>query len=389
VTLASIAGVGMTPFGRLPELSLPEIAAPAVTGALEDAQVSAGEVEIAFVGNAIGGLATGQESIRGQVILRYSGITGIPIVNVENACASASTALHQAVLAVRSGLYRTALALGVEKMYVGDTPRTLSMIGTASDVAELGRHGLQFTSLYAMAAARYLRDFPDAAVEDFAAVAAKNSANGVRNPFAQFRRARTVAEVMDSRVIAEPLRLLMCSSIADGAAAAIVTSEPRDGSVDLLASIIRSGRYRADPAAAAPSSVATAGAAAYEQAAIAPADVGVVEVHDAAAPQELLHVEDLALVPRGEAGAALREDRLAVEGDLPVNPSGGLTSRGHAIGATGLAQIAELVWQLRDDAGARQARFAGRSRRVGLALNTGGRTVDDRAAIAVHVLELT
>jgi acetyl-CoA acyltransferase len=389
VTLASIAGVGMTPFGRLPERSLAEIAAPAVGAALEDAAVPANEVDIAFVGNAIGGMATGQESIRGQVILRYSGITGIPIVNVENACASASTALHQAVIAVRSGLYRTALAVGVEKMYVGDTPRTLSMIATASDVGEFERHGLQFTSLYAMAAARYLRDFPGASVEDFAAVAAKNSANGERNPYAQFRRARTVEEVMDSRVIAKPLTLLMCSSIADGAAAAIVTSEPRDGAVDVLASIVRSGRYRPDHSAPGPSSVATAGAAAYEQAGIGPADVGVVEVHDAAAPQELMHVEDLELVPRGEAGPALRDGRLATSGDLPVNPSGGLTSRGHAIGATGLAQIAELVWQLRGDADARQARFEGRSRRVGLALNTGGRTVDDRAAIAVHVLEAT
>jgi acetyl-CoA acetyltransferase len=389
VTLASIAGVGMTPFGRLPDRSLGEIAAPAVSAALEDAAVSANELDIAFVGNAIGGMATGQESIRGQVILRYSGITGIPIVNVENACASASTALHQAILAVRSGLYRTALALGVEKMYVGDTGRTLSMIASASDVAEFERHGLQFTSLYAMAAARYLREFPDNSVQDFAGVAAKNSANGERNPYAQFRRARTVAEVMDSRVIAEPLTLLMCSSIADGAAAAVVTSEPIDGAVDVLASVIRSGRYRADHSAPQPSSVATAAAAAYDQAGVAPTDVGVVEVHDAAAPQELMHVEDLALVGRGEAGHALREHRFSLDGELPVNPSGGLTSRGHAIGATGLAQIAELVWQLRGEADSRQVRFDGRSRRVGLALNTGGRTVDDRAAIAVHVLELT
>jgi acetyl-CoA acyltransferase len=179
----------------------------------------------------------------------------------------------------------------------------------------------------------------------------------------------------------------MCSSIADGAAAAIVTAEPRDAAVDVLASIVRSGRYRADHASPGPSSVATAGAAAFEQAGVAPRDVGVVEVHDAAAPQELMHLEDLALVPRGEAAPALRDDRLSTHGDLPVNPSGGLTSRGHAIGATGLAQIAELVWQLRGEADERQARFDGRSRRIGLALNTGGRTVDDRAAIAVHVLE--
>ncbi|MEA2419472.1 MAG: hypothetical protein QOE60_1678 [Thermoleophilaceae bacterium] len=388
MTLACIAGVGMTPFGRLPDASLAEIAAPAVTGAFVEAGVSAQDIEIAFVGNALGGLATGQESIRGQVILRHSGITGIPIVNVENACASAATALHQAVLAVRSGLYGTALALGVEKMYVGDTARTLSMIATASDIGEFERHGLQFTSLYAMAASRYLREFPDARLEDFAAVAAKNSANGELNPYAQFRKARSVPEVMASRPIADPLTLLMCSSIADGAAAAVVTSERLEGAVDILGSVIRSGLYRPNGFAPGPSSVGLAASIAYGQAGVSPGDVGVVEVHDAAAPQELLHVEDLGLLERGEGAAAIRDGRLARDGTLPVNPSGGLTSRGHAIGATGLAQVAELVWQLREDAGDRQVRFDGRERRVGLALNTGGRTVDDRAAIGVHVLEL-
>jgi acetyl-CoA acetyltransferase len=387
MSLAAVAGVGMTPFGRHLDASLGEIAAPAVTEALADAEISADEIQIAFVGNALGGLATGQESIRGQVALRYSGITGIPIVNVENACASASTALHQAVLAVRSGMYETALALGVEKMYLADTSRTLSMIAAASDVSQFHQHGLQFTSLYAMAARDYLRRHPGARLDDFALVAAKNSANGALNPNAQFRRARTVDEVLESKIIADPLTLLMCSSIADGAAAAVVRagSAPRD--VEILSSVVRSGMYRPPSASSAPSSVQVTGALAYRQARVTPDEIGVVEVHDAAASQEVIHIEHLGFVGEGEGAEAMRRGDFHLDGELPVNPSGGLTSRGHAIGATGLAQIAELVWQLRGIGGDRQVDFRGRRQRIGMALNTGGRTVDDRAAIAMHVLK--
>jgi acetyl-CoA acyltransferase len=381
-SLASIEGVGLHPFGSHPDRSLGDLAAVAIEGALADSGREASDIDIAFVGNSLGGPLAGQETIRGQVALRSSGLTGLPIVNVENACASSSSALHAAVMAVRSGLYATALVVGVEKMYIGDTSRTLQALGGASTAGLYATHGLQFTSLYAMAAKTYL-DQGGATLEDFALVSVKNAANGARNDVAQFRKERTVEQVLASRPIAEPLTLLMCCGIADGAAAAVVTARgSHDRSVGIIASALRSGQYR--PAGSTvPSSVAITADVAYHQAGVDPSDVGVVELHDAAAPQELLHLEDLGLTGDRRGWELIRAGETALDGRLPVNPSGGLMARGHAIGATGLAQVAELVTQLRGEAGERQARI---ERPIGLALNTGGRTVDDRAAIAVTLL---
>jgi acetyl-CoA acetyltransferase len=382
--LAHIEGVGLHPFGRHPEQSLGDLAAVAIDAALRDGGCEIGDIDVACVGNSLGGALAGQETIRGQVALRSSGLTGIPVLNVENACASSSSALHAAIMAVRSGMYRTALAVGVEKMYVGDTSQTLRALGNAATEGLYRVHGLQFTSLYAMAAKAYLADNPGAELADFARVSVKNAANGARNDAAQFRRPRTVEQVLESRPIAEPLTLLMCCGIADGASAAVVTAAPRsDRAVRVLASALRSGAYRSPRADPGPSSVALAARDAYEQAGVGAQDVGVVELHDAAAPQELMHLEDLGLSERGRAWEMTRAGETALDGRLPVNPSGGLLSRGHAIGATGLAQVAEVCTQLRGEAGERQIRS---SRPVGLTLNTGGRTVDDRAAIAVHLL---
>jgi acetyl-CoA acyltransferase len=380
--LAFVEGVGLHPFGKHPDRSLGDLAAVAIDGALADSGREASDIDIAFVGNSLAGPLAGQETIRGQVALRSSGLTGLPIVNVENACASSSSALHAAVMAVRSGMYKTALAVGVEKMYVGDTSRTLQALGGASTAGLFAVHGLQFTSLYAMAAKTYLAD-GEAELEDFALVSVKNAANGARNEMAQFRTPRTVEQVLDSRPIAEPLTLLMCCGIADGAAAAVVTAVPSGPrSVGIVASVLRSGQFR--PAGTPmPSSVALAARLAYEQSGLRPADVGVVELHDAAAPQELLHLEDLGLTGERRGWELVRAGETALDGPLPVNPSGGLMARGHAIGATGLAQIAELTIQLRGEGGDRQANVTAP---VGLALNTGGRTVDDRAAIAVTML---
>jgi acetyl-CoA acetyltransferase len=380
--LGFVEGIGLHRFGAHPESGLDDLAAPAIDGALADAECDPRDVDIAFVANSLGGSLAGQEAVRGQAVLRTSGITGIPIMNIENACASASSALHAALMAVRAGPYRTALVVGVEKMHVGDTGRTLAALGGAATGGLFERHGLQFTALYAMGAKAYMAQ-TEATLEDFALVSVKNAANGALNEVAQFRKPRTVEQVLESRLIAEPLTLLMCCGIADGAAAAIVTARPRsDRAVGVAASVLRSGGY-AHSGEALPSSVAVTANEAYRAAGLGPEDVGVVELHDAAAPQELIHLEHLGLSEPGTAWRLVRAGQTRLDGALPVNPSGGLMARGHAIGATGLAQIAELCIQLRGEAGARQASI---QRPVALALNTGGRTLDDRAAIAVHLL---
>ena len=392
-----IAGVGMTRFAKVPE-GLRHLAGEAVSAALTDSGVSVEEVEAAYVGNAVAGLVTGQEMIRGQVMLRPLGIEGIPIFNIENACASASSALNLGWQAVANGMHDVVLCLGAEKLSHDDKTIGMNAIGTAIDVemrAELAEEvstngddeGARsfFMDLYADMARRYM-SASGATAEDFAAVVVKNQHNGARNPRAQYGAELSVEQVLASRRVVDPLTVLMCSPISDGAAAVVLMSERaarRRGASGprIRASVVRSGNVhdKDDPTAG---SAARAAAAAFEQAGLGPGDLDCAELHDASAPAELIVYEQIGLAEPGGGPELLASGRTRLDGELPVNTSGGLLSKGHPIGATGIAQVCEASWQLRGEAGERQVEGA----RVALTQNGGGWLEGDSAAMSVHIL---
>jgi acetyl-CoA acyltransferase len=397
-----IAGAAMTRFGKFPDRTVRALAEQAVRAALADAGVTAGQVDMVFFANAVAGLLTGQEMIRGQVALRYTGLSGVPLVNVENACASSSSAFYLACLAVGSGAAEAALAVGAEKLTHDDKTRSFAAIGTAVDqdeIAELrqrwapagcegstaprgaddGKRSL-FMDFYAKKTRDYMQR-SGAGVRDLAQVAVKNHRHAAFNPLAQYRNEVTAEEVLASRQVSPPLTLLMCSPVGDGAAALVVCSADlarRLGArVRVRACALASGR---DGASAGP--VERAAAAAYEQSGLGPDDVHVAELHDAAAPAELMEYEHLGLCAPGDGPRLLSGGATALGGRLPVNTSGGLLSKGHPIGATGCGQLAELADQLRARCGGRQVAGA----RVALAQNAGGVLGDDNAAAVVTVL---
>jgi acetyl-CoA acetyltransferase len=387
----AIIGVGAHPSGRFSEKQLKDIAYPAIWDALTDAGIKAADVQVAYVANSLGGLLTGQEGVRGQVVLQHSGITGIPIVNVENACASAATALRGAWLEIASGAADVALAVGVEKMNVGDSARTIAALSAVSEL-DLAELGLSFTTSYAIHPKINLKARMKEygwTVEDFAKPAVKNSHNGSLNPLAQHRRPLSIQEIVQSRIIVNPLTLLMCSSISDGAAAAVLCAAnvaarfTSKTPIRIASCILRSGEYRL-PEDQRPDSATTAAFAAYEKAGIGPEDLEVIELHDAMAPAELMLYERLGLCPPGDGPKLIDEKITTLDGRLPVNPSGGLFSRGHPVGATGLLQICELVWQMRGEAGARQIEPRPKT---AMAQNQGGLLLgQDSAAYAATIL---
>ena len=392
-----IGGTGITSFGKFLESGVRPLAEQAVTEALKDAAVEVDDVGMIFFGNAAGGLLTGQECVRGQVALRYSGLLGRPIVNVENACASSSTAFQLAHMAVASGATEIALAIGAEKMSNDDRTKPIKALESAADLDELTNlqqrispdgtgTGSVFMDLYASVARDYM-DKSGATAEDFAQVSVKQRHAGALNPIAQFRADVDVEEVLTSRMIADPITLMMCSSIGDGAAALVVMSAEAAAKrdiqpVEILACEIRSGQ--GDDPEARP--VATAAShAAFEAAGLGPEDLSVVELHDAAAPAEYILSEQLGLCRPGDAISLLRSGRTSLGGAMPINPSGGLISKGHPIGATGAAQLVELADQLRGRAGSRQTEGA----RIGLAENGGGWIGNDAATATVTLLAST
>ena len=389
-----IGGTGMTRFGKFLDSSLRALAAEAAATALDDAGTTADEVGMVFFGNAAGGLLSAQECVRGQVALRQAGLQGKPIVNVENACASSSTAFHLAVLAVGSGQCDVALAVGAEKMSNEDKTVPLKALEAAADRDEFEElkariapggagTGSVFMDLYSSLARDYAAR-TGATPADYARVSVKQRRAGARNAKAQFQEEVSVDEVLGSRMIAEPLTLMMCSPIGDGAAALVLMSEDHAARkavqpVAVLASELRSGRGD-DPEA--PPAAETAAKAAYESAGLGPEDVHVAEIHDAAAPAEFMLSEQLGFCRPGDAVGLLREGVTALGGRMPINPSGGLISKGHPIGATGAAQLVELADQLRGRSGGRQREGA----RVGLAENAGGWIGADVAAACVTIL---
>ena len=407
-----VAGAAMTRFGKFPDTTIRALAEEAVNGALGDAGVTAADVGMVFFSNAVAGLLTNQEMIRGQVALRHTGLLGVPMVNVENACASASSAFYLACLAVGSGAAEVALAVGSEKLTHEDRSRSFAAIGTAVDQLQLAelRHWASsgsagsplpeqaegawqarqagggkrsfFMDIYAASSRAYMRS-SGATREDFAQVAVKSHRHAALNPYAQYRTEVTVEDVLASREIAPPLTLLMCSPIGDGAAALVVCSPGMarrlGAEVQVRACALVSGRDRGP---GEPGAVERAAESAYEQAGLGPGDLDVVELHDAAAPAELITYEELGLCGEGEGPALLASGATTLGGKIPVNLSGGLLSKGHPIGATGCGQLVELADQLRGRCGPRQAAGA----RVALAQNGGGFLGTDAAAMVVTVL---
>ncbi len=382
-----IAGAFVSRFGKYPGRNLRSIAAEGVAGALADAGAHPDDIDAVFFANAAEGYLTGQECIRGQVALQDTGLLGGPIVNVENACASGSSAFHLAYAAVASGTADVALAIGAEKLTNPDRAKTFGVFNTGWDVELHGGPDSSatqsaFMDVYASMARDYMRR-SGATVEDFAQVSAKAHLAGALNPNAQYRDPLTVEEVLGSRMITAPLTLLMCSPVGDGASGLVVASAEGLRRLDaepvrVLASVLRSGRLSTDGGSA----VERAAREAYRIAGLGPEDVDVVEVHDAAAPGELIVSEELGIAEPGTGPRMLRSGATSLGGRVPINPSGGLLSRGHPIGATGCAQLTELTDQLRGRCGPRQVDGAA----VAIAENGGGWLGDGPAAAVVTLL---
>ena len=410
----SVVGAGMVKFGKYLDTSMKVIARDAVNSALSSAGVEQKQLEAAVVGNAMAGLVTGQECVRGQVVLREMGVGGIPIINCENACASSATAFHLAWLYVASGMYDVVLALGMEKLYHADKKRSFAAIGSAVDVelmqqmiadmnaqqaqlraereargeaptksAGAGESRSMFMDFYAAGARAHMKRYGTTR-EQFGRVAVKNHRNGSLNPHAQYQEVYSLEDIMNSPVVAEPLTRLMCSPIGDGAAATVlcassIANRYTNKPVKVLASLLSSGSEHTPDQ---PGVVTRVAQQAYEKAGVGPKDLSVIELHDASAPAELMTYEELGLCKPGEGGKMIDDGVTEIGGRIPVNPSGGLLAKGHPVGATGVAQICEIFWQLRGEAGKRQVA----NPKIGLTENGGGMVRGEAAAMSIHVL---
>lgn len=405
-----VVGTGMTAFGRHLDTDLKTLVRQAVEAALADAGTVPAALQAAFFANASQGHMEGQHMIRGQVALRSMGIGGIPVVNVENACASGSSAFALAHTHLLAGAGDVALAVGAEKMYSTDRDRMFSVFDSAWDVheaerirdrlLELGR-GVEvpagttspkpysvFMDVYAAFSRAHMKRF-GTTQRQLAAVAAKNHGHSVHNPLSQYRNAYTIDEVLAAPPITYPLTLPMCSPISDGAAAVVLCTKAglRKLGIDpsrairVLSTVVQTGSDR-DESDYRNHCTARAASRAYEQAGVGPDDVCVAEVHDATAMGEIIQIENLGFCEFGEGGPVSERGDTTIGGRIPVNPSGGLESKGHPVGATGLGQVHELVAQLRGEAGARQVEGA----RIALAENGGGMQGIEEAVACVTIL---
>jgi acetyl-CoA acyltransferase len=385
----AIVGVGLTPFGKHMDRSLKSLGGQAIDAALADAGLEKSDIDMAFVANSMAAVITGQVSVIGQSVLRANGFTAIPTFNIDNACASSSSALSLAVQAIRSGSAETVLVLGVEKLMSEDRSKAYLALNGAADPDFIAASGIDVGKESIFVAAIYperLKRYADAyglRAETLAKISVKNRANAFTNAIAQYREPISLDDVLKSRQIVGPITALMCAPIGDGASAAILTCKDRTTKsqrpVWVSASVVGMG---GSPDGV--SAIRRVAMRAYKRAGIGPADVDVAEVHDSIAFNELLAYEELGFCEQGAGATLIESGATALQGRLPVNPSGGLESRGHPVAATGLAQIAELVAQLRGEAGERQAAKAG----IALAENAGGFSLDDTAAVAVTILEI-
>jgi acetyl-CoA acetyltransferase len=405
-----IVGVGMTAFGRLLERSVYDLVGEAVGLALTDAACRKEDIGSAFYATLTNGQFQGQTAIPGPIAMRRLGIEGIPVFTVENACAAGSSAFNLATMALRAGSCDIALAVGAEKMNIPDKAKMFAAFDGGWDVTTVEQNkstllamgeGVApppgtmserpysvFMDVYAAICRNHMLRYGTTR-RQIAAVASKNHQHSVHNPLAQFQKAFSIDEVLASPPIAYPLTTLMCSPISDGAAAVVLCNADglqrlngnRGRAVRVLASVIQTGTSRTLDE---PHKIVAHLAAkkAYDLAGVAPADVSVAEVHDASAIGEILNAESLMLVPPGEGGPAAERGDFTIGGRIPINPSGGLESKGHPIGATGLGQIHELVTQLRGEAGKRQVANA----RIAIQENGGGLYGIEEAVVAVNIL---
>ena len=380
-----VAGGEVGAFGLWPDSSLQTLAQPVVEAALRDAGVQAAQLEAAYVGNALGGLMQGQETMLGQMLLPASGIQSIPVHNVKNACSSGANAMALAWSAVAYGQYDCVLVLGVEKMTHPDRTRAMAALASASDRQPTDPGRSVFMDLNAERAKNYMRRY-GATPRHFALCAAKNRFHASLNHKAAVRTLMDADAILQDRMVLDPLTRAMCGGIADGAAAVVLVSGAfarRHGlhGPKVRASCVVSGQPQRS--ADAPSASARCGVLAFAAAGLDPRDVSLAEVHDPTAPQEFIDIEDLGLCAPGQAFVLTESGQTQLGGRMPVNVSGGLTCRGHPVGATGVAQIVELSRQLSDRAGPAQVAGA----RWGLAQMAGGLLGSDSAVACVHLLE--
>lgn len=360
-----VAGAGMVRFGKFPaDVTFEHLACGAARAAMKDAGAGRAAIQAVYVGHVFGG------PVAGQRVATELGLGGLPVSNHENYCASGATALREAWMAIRAGLYDVLLVIGAEKM----SDRIKG--GVAPDASDLdAQQGFVMTAGHALSARRYMEDH-GATREQIAAVAVKNHAHSVHNPYAHYQQPVSIGQVLAARVVADPLGVLDCSPISDGAAAAVVCSpaglsrlgigarRPEVRGIGLVSGTLRTGLYDLNEEDIS----RRAGEQAWALAGIEPRDVDLVEMHDCFTIAEIVRMEGLGLVPRGQGGRWTEDGHTSVGGKLPVNASGGLLSRGHPVGATGMAQVCELFWQLTDRAGRRQVHDA----QVGLAYCKGG-----------------
>lgn len=408
-----IAGVGMTRFAKHMDRSIKDLAKTALGRVVADADINLKEIEAVWFSNSGWGSSFGQNCIRGQVALRPAGLEGLPITNVENACAGGATALHQAWMGVASGLYECVLAIGAEKGYLEDRNKMFEGFWSGFDVenakahiqslkalsdsvklcipeedtGSVGKDRSAFMDIYS-AFCRWHMERHGTTQNQLALIASKNHFHSSMNPYAQFQKKMDMEQILAARPVSWPLTVPMCAPIGDGAAAAIVCSNDflkrlkNARPVKIIASVLGSGTSRLIEDENQDIAVRLSKKA-YEIAGVGPKDIHLAEVHDATSFGELHQTEALGFCKFGEGGIYAETGSTRLGGKMPVNTSGGLESRGHPIGASGLGQIHELVTQLRHEAGERQVENC----RIAMAENGGGNLGVEEAAMGIHILE--
>ncbi len=369
----AVVGIGKTAFGAFPDRDLRSLAVEAGQKALADANVKTSQVEAFYLGNFAGPSFVGQNHLAPYVAAGM-GIIGIPATRFEAACASSGAAFFHAVSAVAAGLYDVVLVAGVEKMTSQSTPKVTEILAGAGDLCGEVRAGATFPALFAMIARRHMYQYGTTR-EHMAAVAVKNHQNGAKNPLAHMRKVITMEQALNGKPIAEPLTVYDCSLISDGAAAVVIA--PAERAAEFTSKPVRVlGIAQASDNVALDEkddittlrAVKTSAAKAYKMAGLQPSDIQLAEVHDCFTIAEILAIEDLGFVKKGEGGPYSLAGKTCIQGELPVNTSGGLKSKGHPVGATGVGQICDLAQQLRGEAGERQVA----RNKIGLAQNLGG-----------------
>jgi benzoylsuccinyl-CoA thiolase BbsB subunit len=376
----AIIGAGSTVFGKLPEKLPYQLGAEAARAAIQDAGIPPKDIQFAYCANLYGGMVIGQ-AVVGEV-----GITNIELTNIENACAGGATALRKAWWDIASGLYDIGIVTGVESMTTSPIAGKLIPPAKGDITGELG---MNMVARFALSQRRYM-DMFDVSLEQIAQVSVKNHRYGCLNPYSQYRKELTVEEIINSRPICEPITLLQCCPATDGAAAVILASGDlarryTRKPVFIAASVLKSGDYsfRWEDMTFSDMTFKCVNSA-YEIAGLGPEDIDACELHDAFAVNELQHYVELGFCQRGEEVRLLEDGATGLGGRIPVNTSGGLLSKGHPVSASGVAQIVELVWQLRDQAGERQVKGA----KVALAHVIGGEVTGlESGAVAVHILK--